>query len=418
MRVGLMSWGSDGDIRPLIALGAGLAGRGHRVTLAAASVQGSDYAGLCAAAGIAWRAIPIVDAAAVLRGIAALGVQHERDTVLIRRLFERLYVPALAGMTTEARALVADSDALAGHHMAVPLSAAARAAGRPLATVTYWPGFVPRDDLPPPGLPCGPRWFNRRGWWLLRRMIDSYLLAPSASCWGAAGLGPLARVEQAWFAGQINLVAAPRVLCPPAAEWTGRHLVTGPLLMPERAEGGALPAAVEAFLAAGPPPLHLGLGSPQEADPVVLTRLLVEAARLAGVRALVRSHDPALPPGTMVDRVLAVGALPHRQLLPRCAGVLHHGGAGTTATALAAGLPAAVVPFSDEQKDWARRLAAVGACAGVLPVRRATPERLAPILRRLAGDQMLGTAARAAAAAMAAEDGVAAAVAAVEALGG
>ncbi|MEV4257550.1 glycosyltransferase [Spirillospora sp. NPDC049652] len=137
-----------------------------------------------------------------------------------------------------------------------------------------------------------------------------------------------------------------------------------------------------------------------------LTDLTVRTAlRLAGVRGIVQG-DPA----TSDDDVLAVRDVPHTWLFPRTAAVVHHGGAGTTAAGLRAGVPSVVTPFFGDQPYWGDRVAALGAGPRPVPFCRLTVPALAAAVREATTSEDMRTAAAAVGARLRAEDGVARAV--------
>ncbi|WP_141631213.1 glycosyltransferase [Mobilicoccus pelagius] len=149
-------------------------------------------------------------------------------------------------------------------------------------------------------------------------------------------------------------------------------------------EGGpATTARLEEFLAAGPPPVYVGFGSCPAADPAADQRMFVAAARRAGVRVVLQPPPGAAPEAG--DDVLVLGEYPHERLLPRMAAVVHHGGAGTTAAAVRAGVPSAVVPHLGDQGYWGRRIADLGAGLRPVPRARLTTERLARLLAEVTG---------------------------------
>jgi sterol 3beta-glucosyltransferase len=126
---------------------------------------------------------------------------------------------------------------------------------------------------------------------------------------------------------------------------------------------------LRAFLEAGPPPVYVGFGSMHNRDADQVTALVVEALDRAGQRGILFAGWNGLGQVTNSDRLLLLeSSTPHDWLFPRMAAVVHHGGAGTTAAALRAGVPAVIVPYMSDQPFWARRVHELG--AGPLPVPR------------------------------------------------
>lgn len=128
------------------------------------------------------------------------------------------------------------------------------------------------------------------------------------------------------------------------------------------------------FLAAGAPPVFFGMGSMlPRAD---LPAMFVDAARRVGVRAIVAGEGPSA-----ADVCFAPGVLPHARLFPRCAAIVHHGGAGTTIAAVRAARPQVVVPVVADQHVHGRIVARHGLGPAPVPHARVTTERLAGALR-------------------------------------
>ncbi|KOG23998.1 glycosyltransferase [Streptomyces viridochromogenes] len=165
------------------------------------------------------------------------------------------------------------------------------------------------------------------------------------------------------------------------------------------------------FLAAGPPPVFVGLGSATVPDPERVSREIVTALRAAKVRGIVQRGWAGL--GGRGDDILTVDEVPHSLLFPRTAAVVHHAGAGTTGAVLRAGVPTVPVPVQFDAAFWASRLTALGTAPGVVPLRRLTAATLAPALRRATSDDSHRARARALADRLAVEDGVAPVLAAL-----
>jgi vancomycin aglycone glucosyltransferase len=153
--------------------------------------------------------------------------------------------------------------------------------------------------------------------------------------------------------------------------------------------GPALPPKLEAFLANGPPPVYLGFGSMTDTDPAATTRVLVEAVERAGCRALVSEGWAGLGWTPLPEGVLSIGSVSHARLFPRTAAVVHHGGAGTTATAARAGVPQIVVPHVFDQIYWGRRVAALGLGPPAIPRTQLTAERLADAIREALENEVI-----------------------------
>jgi sterol 3beta-glucosyltransferase/vancomycin aglycone glucosyltransferase len=255
---------------------------------------------------------------------------------------------------------------------------------------------------------------NRFLWWLGFRLLDRAVGHGYRALYQSQGLQARPTLREATWSPDLDLVASSPLLWP-APSSGASTLYTGYWQTPRQAETEPLPADVEAFLQAGPPPLFLTLGSSGAVSPEACERLLVEAAEQTGLRAIVQLL-PGRPRPAAGERLRFVWKTSHAALLPRCAAVLHHGGAGATHTTLAAGRQAVVAGFMDEQSSWGLRLEAHGVGRGVFRIPGATPAALGRALVEAAGDASLRTRAAALGALLREEDGVARAAEAIEAL--
>jgi UDP:flavonoid glycosyltransferase YjiC (YdhE family) len=137
------------------------------------------------------------------------------------------------------------------------------------------------------------------------------------------------------------------------------------------------PSGLQTFLDAGSPPIYIGFGSIVIDDPKSLTLLLLEAVRLAGVRAIISTGWSGLGDLDMPPAIHLLAECPHDWVFQRVSCVVHHGGAGTTAAAIAAGKPSVIVPFFGDQPFWGNMIARAGAGPDPIPFKSLTAIRLA-----------------------------------------
>ncbi len=215
------------------------------------------------------------------------------------------------------------------------------------------------------------------------------------------------------FSDRLNLHASSPSFWPPERDCPDNHCVCGELIPPDNAEGWTPSPRLRAFLDEDPPPVLFSLGSMEHLVPDRAHRLLVASAHAARVRAIVQTKrgDEESRDGD----VFVLPWAPHRQLVPMCSAVVHHGGAGTTHMALRAGKPALVLPFILEQRMWAKRVASVRA-GRWLSFWRVTPARVADAVSDVVASAAFHEGARRMAESMAHEDGAGLAVRRLEAM--
>ncbi len=174
------------------------------------------------------------------------------------------------------------------------------------------------------------------------------------------------------------------------------------------------PEALQTFLDAGPPPVYIGLGSMKTRDPAATTELMVQALAQSGQRGILLTGSLGISQAEISDEVFTLAEAPHDWLFPRMAAVVHHGGAGTTAAGLRAGVPTIITPIYGDQFFWGQRVAALGVGPPPIPQKHLTPERLAAAIRLATSDQAMQERARAVGHTLQEEDGVAQAVRIIE----
>lgn len=412
----IIAAGSRGDVQPCLALGRALTGRGYAVRV----VASPRYHDLITEAGLDFHALSHDPAEIVASPEGQALLAGGRTPIGFVRGFQRVLGPLLARMLTEVQAgaeqadlVVAPSFGFLGLHLSEYLRV-------PHAVVHFQPsqptGAFPHPLAPgarflgPPGNRLSFQAVDLASWTVSRRIVNTWrrehLGLPPMS-----PLAPFSRVRRAPVLCAFSPAVVPR-----PADWGPNVHLTGfwfheqPRWTP--------PRRLLAFLAAGPPPVYVGFGSMRTRDPAATDRVVREALRRAGLRGVLAGdpatsdHDASGDPDVYV-----ADGIPHDRLFPRTAAVVHHGGAGTTATALRAGVPSLVCPFFGDQPYWAERVHRLGAGPEPLPAGRITVEALTGRLRALTagrGHAGYAEAARRVGAALAAEDGVGRACGALE----
>jgi UDP:flavonoid glycosyltransferase YjiC (YdhE family) len=190
---------------------------------------------------------------------------------------------------------------------------------------------------------------------------------------------------------------------PPPPDWPDHIHVTGYwFLDPPR---WSAPDELAGFLSAGPPPVYVGFASWH--NDTQTSHVIRAALRQAGLRGVVLGDTRR---DTSTEEVLVVDEVPHAWLFPQMAAVVHHGGAGTTAVGLRAGVPTVVCSFIGDQSYWGSRVHALGAGPPPIPIRHLTADRLAQALGHATRDPSFRARAAALGGQIRAEDGVARAV--------
>jgi UDP:flavonoid glycosyltransferase YjiC (YdhE family) len=169
-----------------------------------------------------------------------------------------------------------------------------------------------------------------------------------------------------------------------------------------------------AFLESGPPPIYVGFGSMSQENPEATTRLVVEALAQTGQRGILSAGWGALARQDMPESIFLADPMPFSWLFPRMSAVVHHGGAGTTAHGLRAGVPSIVIPFFADQPFWGRRVSDLGAGPLPIPLKKLTAAKLAGAIRQAVSDEKMRQRAAGLGVVIQAEDGVANAVSAIE----
>lgn len=419
MHVTILALGSYGDVLPFVFLGRALREAGFQVRLASFE----NFATLAQKHGLDFHPIS-GDATSLLSGPQGLALAESDRNVI------RMYLGVMRSFGAQVRRYARDFSALAdyktdviinqlpgglfGYDLAQKLGVPLILAGViPLARTAAFPMLAfPRALRHIPG-------YNA----LTYRLAEQLLWQGFRSAinrWRRQVLG-LPAASLAGYMGQVYQKEIPVLngfsthVVPRPPDW-GPHIYVTGYWFPQE-EAWHPPDDLRHFIEAGPPPIFLGFGSMPLRHPRQTTALNLEALARSGQRAVLhagwagmaKSAGTQLPP-----RVFAIDYAPYRWLFPRMAAVIHHGGSGTTAAGLRAGVPALVVPFLFDQHFWGRRLAELGVAPPPLPYRKLTAGKLARAISAAARDQEMRRRAASLGHKIRAEKGLEAAVALIQ----
>jgi sterol 3beta-glucosyltransferase len=409
MKILILTLGTRGDVQPYVALGAGLRSAGHAVTLATlerfgpmATERGLDFHPL---RGELLELMQTPEGKAALTGKGNPLALLRQVGPMYRAMLEEEWAAA-AG----AELVIYHPKALGGHSIAEKL-------GIPGVIALPLPLMSPTAAFPSPIIPAASLGapLNR----LSHRAAVGLALASVRGVlnrWRKESLGLPPAGDELTLRGRpvLRLYGYSPAVLPSPPDWDEHSAATGYWFL-DRPAGWAPPQPLVAFLRAGPPPVYVGFGSMPAQDAERLTATVLAALERAGQRGVLATGWGGLAAAELPASIYLLDAAPHDWLFPQMAAVVHHGGAGTTGAGLRAGAPTVICPFFGDQPFWGRRVAALGVGPAPIPQRKLSVERLAEAIRTAATDGAMRERAAALGAAIRAEDGVASAVALIEA---
>ncbi len=417
MRICILTVGSRGDVQPYVALARGLERAGHRTAVCAAPA----FRSFVESHGVEFASFDTGDPQVLLRSPEGQAIfRSTRNPFALLQGLCRLLEPVLEKGYTEACQITEGADALLAAPGALPIAQALHESRSvPFASAFLQPNHPTREF----GcwlFPEIPAWFPLRGrlrrasyhvtWQVLYRIVRGANDAARRNVLGLrSGANPFAVMLRDRWAALYGISSS--VLKRPS-DWGPEIALTGYWFL-DRPSEWAPPRELADFLASGPKPICVGFGSMPSADPERTTELFARALTRTRQRGILLTGWGGLARTELPDHVIAVESAPHDWLFPRVAAVVHHGGAGTTAAALRAGVPSLVLPFIADQRFWGERIHALGAGPAPLSRRQLSPESLEVALRALVEIGEYRANAARIADALAREDGPARAVAAL-----
>jgi UDP:flavonoid glycosyltransferase YjiC (YdhE family) len=347
MRIALFAMGSRGDVQPYIALGKAFQEAGHMVRL----VTHRNFESLVSSHGLEFWPV---------KG----DVQEVVESEEMRQLLEKGNFLAIARRTAKEAQWAAmhwaqegldacrGMDLLLGGMGGLNVGLAlAEKLDLPFVQAYVVP-FTPTSTFPgvlfPPSLSKAGGSVNRWSHHLVRQIMwqgfkksdklvrKQVLNLPPAPFWGPHNAGR--------HQGRPILYGFSPSVIPKPSDWNHDTHVTGYWFLDATSDWSPSPGLV-AFLESGPPPVYVGFGSMVNRKPEETAGLVLQALARTKQRAIMLSGWGGLPKVNLPDTVHIEDSIPHSWLFPRVAAVVHHGGAGTTAAGLRAGVPSIIIPF-------------------------------------------------------------------------
>lgn len=410
MRLTIFTAGSRGDVQPCLLLGQALQRAGCQVRLAAPQ----NFAGWAEQSGL--DIYPLRgDVQQIMAGETGQQFMQSGSANPLRSVLamRKMLAPVARQMAEDALAACHGAEALICLAVFATLGQTiAQIHGLPLINVEPSP-LLPTRLLPAPGWPL------QRSLGGLHNRLSGQAMLRVIWLWYRPFVNELRREHSlpAFGGGDFQrILASTPLLCayspavfPKPPDWPASAHLTGYWFEDTPGAWQPAPELLE-FLEQGPPPVYVGFGSMAGQDPARLAAIVTAALQRAGQRGLLLTGWGGLDPADLPAQVFVLDAAPHSWLFPRMAAVVHHGGAGTTAQGLRAGVPNLVVPFIVDQRFWGRRVADLGAGPAPIPAKNLTVERLAAAIQQAASDPQMKARAATLGQAIRTEDGLANAV--------
>jgi UDP:flavonoid glycosyltransferase YjiC (YdhE family) len=395
MKIVLATYGSRGDVQPMLALALGLQSKGHAVLL----VGPPEWAGWAEQSGCPY--LPLGED--VTAFIDRMSYVQELKSVVDSISFVRRGIVSQFALLP---AMIAGADLVVGSSLNFALASVAESMGIAYRYIAFTPQLLPSGDHPSPIIKAQylPRWLNRLTW-LLNRMADKIDIRPLINYHRKRiGLRPLADVWSCIF-GPKTIVSSDRAISTIPPDAAPKDAIQSGYM--HLFQSVPVSHRLEEFLEAGPEPVYAGFGSMPGKDQIRCVSTIVQAARLAGRRAVIARFWGEPSACQNAPDIFFIRNYPHLNLFPRMAAIIHHGGAGTTAAAAISGRPQIIVPHILDQYYWGRRIHRAGLGPGAIHRSRLNTANLAAAIDTCMSDASIRQTAASTAAVIRKTDGVA-----------
>jgi rhamnosyltransferase subunit B len=381
MRILIYAMGSAGDVHPFTGVGKALQARGHEVIVATSAF----FEDVVTRAGLGFRAMGTVADFERVQGDPHLWHPTKALPSIIRNAVNPSYEPILEvarelhepGNTVILASSLAWGAMTAGELLGVPVASVHLA---PSLFVSTWRQPVLHGAPVPQG---APRWMKSIQWWAAEKVVDIHVLPELNRFRARHGLPPAKGIIHGWHAPERVIALFPEWFAAPQPDWPAQVRQTGFPLFDESGQR-EVPRELEEFLDEGDPPVVFTPGSAMDRGHEFFDEA-VKALKLLGKRGILISRFADTVPADLPEGVRHFSYVPFSQVLPRAAALVYHGGIGTCAQALRAGIPQLVMPMAHDQLDNLSRVRDLGVGDGLHP-RQFKARRIAAALDRLLHD--------------------------------
>ncbi len=319
-----------------------------------------------------------------------------------------------AAQATKPDLIIFHPKAMAGSHIAEKL-------GIPVIMAVLMPAIIPTGESVAIGLPnlkLG-RWYNQLSYTLLHKGYHTYDDIINEFRQKLLGIDKLPKstspIQMATGKPIPVLHGYSELVSPRPRDWMDTAHVTGYWFLEQESDWQP-PVELIDFLEAGEKPVYVGFGSMAGRNPQRMAKIVVDALQKAKVRGIIATGGGGMEASNLTETIFKIDRVPHTWLFPRVSAVIHHGGAGTTAAGLRAGIPTIVCPFIVDQPYWGERIYALGVGSKPIPQKKLTAKKLAEAIREVTTNQIIQQNAANLCQKIREEDGIAKAIAIIESI--
>ena len=384
MKVLLTSHGSTGDIYPFIALGVELSKQGHEVSFATAPLFEKEIT----AAGLRFVYLP-PDWGQSQFNDAMLKLTKARTTIQTLQIIYSHTLPFVDDVVRILEAEIQKTDVVVSSYLFPHYRILAEKFKRPFAIVTFCHNVIPSDGAPPPHplakIPF-PRFLRkywvRVNWKVSNKVVDSAINRVIGKKLKNVGIPQIKDflIQPA----DLSMVSVSKALFQPSYKFSDKFQFVGYMRWQSESRPETL-EKLKTFLKDGPVPvLTFGSVTFKNKDEV-MRRFLHNWPK--GKKIIVQKGWVDLSIADDLDYICPIGSVAHDDLFPLASVVIHHGGAGTTSTALHAGVPQIIIPHIGDQPFWSREVKKLG--AGKRLSRRSWPENLPELVEKIERNQIM-----------------------------